>query len=165
MSAGLAEHSGAARFNFRSRKSRCAEGWWCRRLKAHTNGPQSGSVLRNRKAAGQEHEPEVGTARGGEGCIRIKNTKRSRPRRPVPCFICATDTPRGAPGATTWKPPCGGCAGHYSCHPGRAVFHGESRDPGALSETAETESSRSRFCDALARFFSSPRRRLRSGPG
>lgn len=44
--------------------------------RAHTNGRQSGSALRNRKAAGQVHGPEVGTIRGGEGRIPIQSKDR-----------------------------------------------------------------------------------------
>ncbi len=44
--------------------------------RAHTNGRQSGSALRNLKAAGQVHGPGVGTIRGGEGRILIHCKER-----------------------------------------------------------------------------------------
>ena len=62
--------------------------------RAHTNGRQSGSALRNRTAAGQVHGPEVGTIRGGEGRIPIQRKDRGHAAPSLVALLKATRVPR-----------------------------------------------------------------------
>lgn len=66
--------SAIARFNVRSLG--CVDGWRYRRLEPTQTGVSPGVPCVTVTAAGQVHEPEVGTIRGGDGRIPIQRKDR-----------------------------------------------------------------------------------------